>query len=155
MEMFVGLGQGNVWPLLGQDGQHGAADQGDVGQQVGIAAAGAIFAHERIAPPVIAVFHPTPMAPNEDQSLAGAVLVRRGAGKIIVRFSGGQARFFDRPLAMLNDPGARIGEVRRQWFDGEGMEPPEVNSFVAGLEIGKKGVLGSASRLWGCLKSRG
>ena len=155
MEAFMDLWQGNVWPLVCQDSQQGAADQGDVGQQVGIAAAGAVFPHEYIASPVITDFHAAPVATNQRQPLAGTVFFRSGAGKIIVGLGGGQPRLFDRPLIMLNNQSARKGEVRRQRFDGEGMEPTEVNSSVVRLQIGKKGVSWSASRPWACLKRPG
>jgi len=155
MELFADLRQGTVWETLGEEGQQAAAEEREIGQEIGITTAGAIFPHEHIAPPVIADFHPAPVAASERQPLVGAVLFRGGAGKIIVRFGGRLSGLFDRPFVMLNDQGACIGEIRRQRFNGEGMEPPEVNPSVSGLEIGKKGVSGSASKLWACLKSRG
>jgi len=155
MEMFVNLRQGTVWKLLGQHGQRSIWDERNVGLEFGIAAAGAVFPQEHIAPPVIADFHPAPVATKEGQPLAGAVLFRVGAGKIIVRLGGGATGLFDRPLVMLDDQGARIGEVHRQRFDGEGMELADFNPSVGGFRLGKKGGFGSASKPWACLKRLG
>ena len=45
--------------------QKGAADQGEVGHQIGIAAAGAVFAAKGIAAPVVAIFYSAPVAADE------------------------------------------------------------------------------------------
>jgi len=148
MELFEHLGQRAVWKLVGQEGQQGAAEEREVGQEIGVAAAGAVFAQKDIAPPVVADFHAAPVAANQGEPVQWAVLVWPGAGKIIVRFGGGPASFFDRALVAQDDQRAGPGEVRRQRFDGEGMELADFNPSVGGVGVGKKGVSWSASRLW-------
>jgi hypothetical protein len=83
------------------------------------------------------------------------VLVRRSAGKIVSRFSGGRACFFDRSLAAQDDQGAREGKVGRHLLDGEGMEPTGFDPSVAGLGVGKKGVSLRESIPWACWSSLG
>lgn len=53
------------WELVGEDGQQSTADECQIGQEIGVAAAGAVFSHERIPSPVIADFHSTPVSANE------------------------------------------------------------------------------------------
>ena len=155
MEGFLDLGQRLVRKVVGEGGEQGAAQQREVGQEVGLAAAGAVFAQEDVPSPVVADFHAAPVAANQGEPVQWAVLVWPGAGKIIVRFGGGPASFFDRALVAQDDQRAGPGEVRRQRFDGEGMELADFNPSVGGVGLGKKGVSGSASRPWACCHRRG
>ena len=155
MEVFVDLRQRTVWEVLGQERQQDTAEERDVGEEMGVAAAGAVFALEHIALPMIADFHAAPVAANQREPLVRAVLLRPGAGQIIMGFGGGPAGLFDRALVAQDDHGAGSGEVRGQRFDGEGMNLADFNPSVGGLGVGKKGVSGSASRPGASLKRPG
>lgn len=76
------LGQGLVWELVGEGSQERIAQECQVGQEVWVAAAGAIFFHERIPPPVIADFHTAPVATNQLEPMAGTVLAGRRTGQV-------------------------------------------------------------------------
>lgn len=155
MEVFDHLGQRPVWEVVGQEGEQGVANEREVGQEVGFAAAGAVFAQKDIAPPVVADFRAAPVAANEVQPLLRGVLFGRGAGEIVMGFGGGVAGPFDGALVAHDDHGAGAGEVRRQGFDGEGMDLAEFDPSVRGMGVGKKGVLGRASRPWARSNRRG
>ena len=148
VEVFENLGQRAVWEVVGQQGEQGAAKEREIGQQIRLAAAGAVFAQQDVALPMVADFNAAPMAANQGEPVQWAVLFRQGAGKVIVGFGGGPASFFDRALVAQDDQRAGPGEVRRQRFDGEGMELADFNPSVGGVGVGKKGVSWSASRLW-------
>ena len=122
---------------------------------MGMTGAGTILAHEHVAPPMVADFHPAPMSANEFQPLGWCVLAGRGAGKVVARFGGGQAGLFARTLAAQDDQGPGKGKVGRQGLDGEGLEPPGFDAAMAGLGVGKKGVSGKASKPWACLSRLG
>ena len=155
MELFLDLRQGSVREVLREEGQQGAAKQCEVGQEVGLAAAGAVFAQEDVASPVVADFHAAPVAANEGKPLVWLILFRVGAGKVIVRLGGGPAGLFDGARVAQDDDGAGTGEVGLQRFDGEGMDLADFDAAVDGIGLGKKGVSGSASRPWACCNRRG
>lgn len=125
---------------LGQQWEQGAADESHIGQEIGVAGAGAIFAHEGVAAPMIADFHSGPMSANPPQPLPGRVILGRGAGQIVTGLGAGCPGFFGEALAAQNDQGSGKGEVGGEWLEVEGMELPDFDSSVAGLGVGKKGV---------------
>ena len=155
MEGFLDLGQRLVRKVVWEEGEQGAAQQREVGQEVGLAAAGAVFAQEDVASPVVADFHAAPVAANEGKPLVWLILFRVGAGKVIVRLGGGPAGLFDGARVAQDDDGAGTGEVGLQRFDGEGMDLADFDAAVDGIGLGKKGVSGSASRPWACCNRRG
>lgn len=155
MELFLDLRQGSVREVLREEGQQGAAKQCEVGQEVGLAAAGAVFAQEDVPSPVVADFHAAPVAANEGEPLLRLILFRVGAGKVIVRLGGSQAGLFDGALVAQDDHGVGSGEVRRQRFDGEGMDLAGFDAAMGGVGPGKKGGFWSASRPWACFNRRG
>jgi hypothetical protein len=53
--------------MLCQKGREGATDQGHIGQQVGMAAAGTVLPKEHIAPPMIS----QPLKPKEEFVIGG------------------------------------------------------------------------------------
>ena len=95
VELFADLGQGLTREMVWQEGQQRTAQEGQRRQEIGVAAAGAVFTQESISPPMVAVFHARPVAANELEPLLGTVLGRQGAGKVVVRFGGGLAGPFD------------------------------------------------------------
>lgn len=134
--------------MVGQQGQQGIAQEGQIGEEVGLAAAGAVLAHEGIAAPVIADFHPAPVAANALEPLAGLVLARPGARQVIAGFGGGNAGLFGGPFAAQHDQGAGKREVGGQGFDGEGVEAAGFRAAMARFAVDKKGVPGSASNFF-------
>ena len=48
-----------------EDGQQDVSDQGQIRQQVRVAGTRAVFAHQGITPPVVAVFDSGPVAANQ------------------------------------------------------------------------------------------
>ena len=155
MEFFFDLGQGLVGMVFGQQGQQRTADQCDVGQQSGVAAAGTILAHHGVAPPVVAHFHSAPVSSDQRQPAFGTVFLGRRARKVVAAFGAGVPGLFDRPLAAHHDQAARKGEVRLQRFDGEGVDATLFNPAVPAPGLDKKGVPFNASNACACLKSLG
>ena len=147
-QLLTDLRQWLIGKVLGQQGQQGTAQEGQVGQKVGVSAAGAVLTHEGIAPPVIADFDSAPVSANEPQPLGRAVLVGQGAGEVVMGFGGGLAGLFDSAAVAQDDQASGKGEVGLQGFDGKGMQVSGFDAAVAGLGVGKKGVSLSASRPW-------
>jgi len=150
VELFADFGQGLLREVVGQEMQQRAAQECQVGQQVGLAGAGAVLAHGGVPPPVVANFDPAPVAADQGQPLLGAVLAGRGARQIVARFHRGDAGLFDGALAAQDDQGAGEGEVGAERFEGEGVEVADFDAAVAGLGVGKKGVSCRASRRRAC-----
>src|SRR5512136_267415 len=140
METFTNLWQGLVGKVVGEDGQECIAQECQIGQEVWVATAGAVFSHERITPPVIADFHAAPVSANELEPLVRMVLAGRGTGEIVAGFSGGQSGLFDGAFAAQDDQSSGKGEVGGQGFDVEGVEAAGFDPAVSGLGVGKKGV---------------
>lgn len=131
MELFADLGQRKRWEVFGQKWEQGAAQERQIRQEVGVAAAGTIFTQEHVAAPVVADFHPGPVPANQCEPLAGRIGLRFGTGKIVAGFVAGDPGFFDRPFAAQDDQGAGKGEVGGQGFDGKGVEPADFCASVA------------------------
>ena len=146
VKAFPNLGQWLVGAVFRQEGQQRVADQRQIGQQVGVAAARTVLAHQRIAPPVVADFDPAPVAADEFKPLLVAVFLGWGAGEVVAAFGGGVAGLFDRPLAAQHDQAAGKREVGRQRLDGEGVELADLDPSVGAVGVGKKGVAFKASK---------
>ena len=131
--------------MLGKQGQKRITDQGHVGQEVGIAAAGLVFAEDHVSSPMVADFHSGPVPTNESQPLLGAVLLRWCAGQVIVRFGRALAGLFHEPSVVQHNQGPCKAEVCLQGLEGEGVELPGFDSAVAGVGLFKKGVSWRAS----------
>jgi hypothetical protein len=140
VEAFTDLRQGLVWEVVGEDGQECIAQECQIGQEVWVATARAVFSHERITSPVIADFHAAPVSANQLEPMAGTVLIGRRTGEVIAGFGGGQPGIFDSALTAQDDQGSGKGEVGRQGFDGERVEAAGFDPPVSGLGVGKKGV---------------
>jgi len=146
VEVFADFRQGSVGEVLGQQGQQGTSEQGQIGQEVGVARAGTVLALDGIAAPVVADFHAGPVTPDEGLPLVRAVAIVRHAGEVVAGFGGGLAGFLDGEVTAHDDQGACEGEVGSQGFDGEGMEPADFDAPVTGFGLEEKGVAGKASR---------
>ena len=126
--------------MLGQKGEQRVSDQGQIGQEVGILAAGLVLAENDVPSPMVADFHSGPVPTNEPQPLLRAVLVWRCAGQVVVRFGRALTGLFEVPSIAQDDQSSGETEVCGQRFDGEGMELAGFDSTVSGLGLFKKGV---------------
>ena len=133
MEVFPDLGKREVVEMIGQRGQEGVADEREVGQQVGIATAGAVLSHDCVTSPVVAILHAAPVAADQFQPLRRAWIARRDARKMIARLLGGAARFLVRPLAADHHQAPCMGEAGLHGLDGEGMEFSDLDPPVPAL----------------------
>ena len=155
LKLFPKLWQRLFAQLFGKDRQQGTAHDGQVGQQCGLTGPGPVFAHQDVASPVIADFHPTPMAPDQIQPLMGGVLSWWRTGEVVTGLGGGAPVPFLGAVAPYSDQGAGKGEVGGEGLDGKGMELPGVDAAVTGVAVGKKGVFGKASKPAACLSKLG
>lgn len=147
-QLLTDLRQWPIRKVLGQQSQQATAQEGQVGQEAGVAAAGAVLAHEDIAPPVITDFDSAPVSANERQPLGRTVLVGQGAGEVVMGFSGGLAGLFDSAAVAQHRQASGKGEVGFQGFEGKGVQVSGFDAAMAGVGVGKKGVSWSASRRW-------
>ena len=115
----------------------------------------AVFAHQGITAPVVAHFHPGPVASNQIQPLLWLVVLRVRAGQIVAGFGGAVATVFEGALAADHDQSSGVGEVGGEGFDGEGVQAPALHAPVTALAVGKKGVSFKLSSPWACLRSLG
>ena len=60
-----------------QEGEQGTAEEGEVGEGVGVAGAGAVFAPEGVAAPMVADLDAGPVALDEGEPLRGAGLASK------------------------------------------------------------------------------
>ena len=141
--------------MLCQAVEQCVSNQGQIGQQVGIAGAGPVLPHEHVASPVIADLHSGPMSADELEPTRTRVLLRQGAGKVIARLGAGGSAFLYRALAAHHDQGASMRKVRRQRFYGPGVDGSLFNASVSGSGFDKKGVFWSRSKACARLKSLG
>ena len=65
MEAFMDDWERFIGRLLGQNGQQHISDERQIGQQVRIAAARAILAHNHVTAPMITDFDATPVSANQ------------------------------------------------------------------------------------------
>jgi hypothetical protein len=155
VKLFKDFRQRLVEVMALEQDQQSTADEGQIGQEVWVAAAGTVLPQDGIASPVIADFDSSPVPANVFKPLGGPILLRHRAGEIIMGFGGREAGLFNRASIAHDNQSAREGEVGRQWLDGKGVEGAGVDASVSGLTEDKKGVSLRASKAWACLKSLG
>jgi hypothetical protein len=144
VEAFLDLREREVRKVRGKQGEQGAADEGEVGEGAGVAGAGAVFAPEGVASPMVADLDAGPMALDEGEPLRRGVRVGLGAGQVVAHFVGGGGGALHRAGAAHDDQGARVGEVDGERFNREGVDPAGDDAAVAGIGEEKKGVWGWA-----------
>ncbi len=81
-ESFAELREGLFAEAFGEEREEGVTDERQVGQQVGLARAGTVFAHQDIASPMIADFGSAPMSSDQVQPFLGRILIRWRAGEV-------------------------------------------------------------------------
>src|ERR1700676_4879208 len=131
--------------MLGQKRQEGAADKCEVGQEVWLATAGAVFSEDDVTPPMVSNFHTSPVPANQSEPLRRAVLLGQCAGQVVVRLSGALVGFFDAPGIAQHNQTSSKGEIGLHGLDGEGVQATGFDSSVSGFAGDKKGVCWSAS----------
>ena len=155
MQGLAKFRQGLLLKLIGEDLQQNAANERHIGQEVGMTRAGAIFAHQRVAPPVIADLHPAPVPTDQFQPLVRRIVLGGHVGEVIARLISREAGFLDRSLTAHHDQAAGVGEVRGEGFEVKGMQAPMVHAPMSGLGMGKKGVSCKVSKPSAFLSSLG
>jgi len=155
VEVFADFRQRALRKMFGAHAQQRAAHERQVGQQPGVPTARTVLAHHRVAPPVVADFHPAPVAANQPQPLLRSVFRGRDAAEVVAAFRAGGPGLFERPLAAQHEQAARIGEVGGEGFDRKGVEPTRFDAAVPGFGLDKKGVPFRASNAWACWSRRG
>ena len=145
VELFLDDGERTAREVLREQGEQGAAQEREIGQGVGLTRPGAIFAPKDIALPMVADFHPGPVAADQRVPLRRTALGWLGTRQIEPAFVGGPAGGFDGALAAHDDQAAGEGEVGRERFEGEGVQAAVFDPAVAAGALEKKGVAGKAS----------
>ena len=79
----------------------------------------------------------------------------RGGVLGVAAFAAGLPGLLERPRAAHHDQAARKGEVRRQRFNGEGLDGTFFDAPMTGCGLDKKGGGANASKACACLKSLG
>lgn len=148
--MLFDDGERHVGKVAREEDEQGVAQQREISEGVGVAGAGAIFAAEGVALPVIADFHAGPVAPDELLPLGGRALVGLSAGEIKPGFGGGFRGGFDGALAAHNDQAADEGKVGLERIAGEGMDAAGFDAAVPAARFEKKGGSGRALQASAC-----
>ena len=154
-EAFEQCGQRLLLGGFSNDVEQCASNEREIGQEVGVTGTGSVLAHQRITPPMVADFNAAPVSADQLQPLFGVILLGQSARQIITRLGRCAARLFERSLAAQDDQGSGKGEAGSERFQSESMQAADFDAPVAGLDVGKKGVLGNASSPWACLSSLG
>lgn len=150
--MLFDDGEGHVGKVAREEDEQGVAQERKIGEGVGVAGPGTIFAPEGVALPVIADFNAGPMAADELLPLGGSALVGFGAGEIKAGFAGGFPGGFDGALAAHDDQTADEGEVGLKRVAGKGMDAARFDAAVPAARFEKKGVPGSALQASACCR---
>lgn len=146
MEALEDLFEGNLGVMRRGQGEQGVAQEGQIGQGVDLVGARSVLAPKVIAPPVVAAFHPGPMAADELVPLRGGAFGGFLTGEIIAGLSRGRAAFLGVNLAAHYDEAAGSGKAGGIGLDGEGVQAALFGAAVAAVVGEKKGVSLSAAQ---------
>ena len=155
VEALLDLRQGEVREVIREEGEEGAAHEGEIGEGVRVARARAVLAPDGVAAPVVADFDAGPVALDEREPLGRSVRGRLGAGEVIADFVGGDGGALHRAGAAHDDHGAGVGEVGGERFEREGVDASGDDAAVAGIGEEKKGVEVWALSASACASSLG
>lgn len=139
MKTFLDLREGEVGEVIREEDEEGVAQQREIGEGVGVARAGAVFAPDGVAAPVVADLDPGPVALDEGQPLRRGVRGGLGAGQVGADFVGGDGGALYRAGAAHHNQGARIRKVGGERFNREGVDAAGDDAAVAGIGEEKKG----------------
>src|SRR5205823_1100246 len=117
--------------VLAEEREGGAPQQGEVGDDVGLATAGAVFAAKGIAAPVVADFDAGPMAADEVMPAGVRALASLLAGKIVPGLEAVFAALLLRAAALHRDDGASKGKANRGRLDRPQDQPAFFDPTVA------------------------
>ena len=149
------LREGEVGEVIRQEGEEGAAQEGESGEGVGVSRAGAVLAPEGVAAPVVADFDAGPVALDECEPLGRSVRGGFGAGEVVADFVGGDGGALHGAGAAHDDHGAGVGEVSSERFEREGVDAAGDDAAVAGIVLEKKGACARALSASACASSLG
>ena len=155
VEALLDLRQGEVREVIREEGEEGAAHEGEIGEGVRVARARAVLAPDGVAAPVVADFDAGPVALDEREPLGRSVRGGLGAGEVIADFVGGDGGALHRAGAAHDDHGAGVGEVGGERFEREGVDASGDDAAVAGIGEEKKGVEVWALSASACASSLG
>ncbi len=155
VEALLDLQEAEVREVIRQEGEEGAAHEGEISEGVRVARARAVLAPDGVAAPVVADFDAGPVALDEREPLGRSVRGGLGAGEVIADFVGGDGGALHRAGAAHDDHGAGVGEVSGERFEREGVDAAGDNATVAGIGEKKKGVEVCALSASACASSLG
>jgi hypothetical protein len=119
------------------DGKQGAAQQGQRADEIGIAAAGGVFAQAGVLAPVVTVFHAGPMVAHVLEPAFRRMGLRRAVADIVAGDL--EELAIAEAGVMYPQRAARMGEIHLHRFGGGGGDPPRFAPAVGLLGQGKKG----------------
>jgi hypothetical protein len=82
-EAFPQLWKGLFLKVVGEQMEQRVANEGQIGEQLGMAGSGTIFSHQGIASPVVADFDSAPVSANQSEPLLGLIVLWQRAGKLV------------------------------------------------------------------------
>lgn len=134
-------GPRELWTEASLEGDEGGAEDGEVGVEVDVLGAGAVFLEESVADPVIADFAAAPVAADqagEEGGLAGMV-----TAEVEATGDGGRASgSFSRAGLLDDDQGADVWEPQIERLSGEDLYVTLVDASVPGVgaAFAKRGI---------------
>jgi len=120
------------------DGEERIAQQGQGPDQIGIPAAGVVFAQAGVLAPMQSVFHTCPVVAHVLQPFGKGVGLVRPIADVIARFLEGLA--VAGAAVMDSQRAARVREVYVERFDGDTADAPGLMpSMSVGMHVEKRG----------------
>lgn len=138
-EGFTYFAMGLAFIVVIDEPKGSAAEDSQVGNDIGFATGGAVLIPESVASPVVSIFHPAPVTPDEiDPALVG-MFVGLLTGKVVA----GLERALSCPLvgatALNADAGASKGKVDGHGRDVAQDQAPFFDSPVADIGLEQRG----------------
>ena len=155
MELFEQLLERKIRVVDGEEGEQGAAQEGEVGEGTGVAGARAVFAPEVVAAPVVADLDAGPVSADQVMPLLRCAFVGLLAGEVETAFGGGLVGFAGKNLTAHHHDAAGAGKADGVWFYGKDVQTALLGAAMAFGLLDKKRVSLSASKAWACFKSAG
>ena len=155
VELFEPLLERKVWVVEGDEGEQGAAQEGEVGESAGVAGARAVFAPEVVAAPVVADLDAGPVSADQVMPLLRGAFVGLLAGEVETAFRGGLVGLAGVNLTAHHHDAAGAGKADGVWFYGKAVQAALLGAAMAFGVLDKKRVALSASKAWACFRSAG
>ena len=148
LDLFPDHREGLAWEAAIEDSQEPVADQGEIGQERSVSAPRPVLPHQRIPPPMVAVFDSGPMTPDQLMPLFGCQFLRFETADVVADLLGGLAGALLGPATPDNHHTAGIRKVHRHGVGAKGVEGAAIDATVTYLAFLKKGVPGVAAFCW-------